>query len=558
LISGYINAFLDSSNLINIKTIYHLMTSSPTLRCADALARILESEGVKFVFGHPGEQILPLYDALRESKIKHVLMRHEQGAAHAADGYARASGKFGVCVASGGPGAMNLIMGVATAYKDSVPLLVITGDVSTEHQGQNMFQEIDVSSIFSFLTLKTFNIKEPEQGILNVKKAIKMLKNGKTGPIHLNFPKDVLEGRVEPFLIHENVSFSPETDIKDLDGAISLIENSKRPLILAGAGVIWSNAGDKLFKFLKEHEIPLTTTYPARGILPEDHPLSLGMLGLRGTDAANFAGENCDVLLILGSRLSERTRVGIGNCQIVQVNLDKKVLKGDFNIQEDVGEFLEKLSHLKLKSTEEWLSLIQKHSKSYDIDTDYNDIPIKPQQAIKEILDSAEDSLIVNDAGTHTTWVTLLKLVREPSSLIFSGGFGPMGYAVPAAIGVSIARPEKSVVAIVGDGGFQMTSQELATIAQLNLPIVICILNNSSLRIIKQWQELYYGGTYQVELENPDFVELARSYHFHAQRVNSPGEVYKAVGHALKLERPYLIEVMVDKDEGIPLPDWGG
>ncbi len=534
------------------------MTSDPIVRCADALVQILESEGVEFIFGHPGEQILPLYDALRKSKIKHVLMRHEQGAAHAADAYARASGKFGVCVASGGPGALNLTMGVATAYKDSVPLLVITGDVSTELQGQNVFQEIDISRIFSFLTLKTFNIKEPEQGILNFKKAIEMLKNGKKGPIHLNFPRDVLNRGVEPSLINENVSFYPETDIRDLESAISLMENSKRPLILAGAGIIWSNAVDKLLKFLKEHEIPLTTTYPARGVVPEDHPLSLGMLGLRGTDAANFAGKNCDVLLILGSRLSERTRVGIGNCEIVQVNLDENVLKGDLNIQEDVGEFLEKISHLKLKSTEKWLFEIQKHSKSYDIDTDYNDIPIKPQQAIKEILDAAEDSLIVNDAGTHTTWVTLLKMVREPSSLIFSGGFGPMGYAVPATIGASLARPDKSVVAIVGDGGFQMTSQELATIAQLDLPVVICILNNSSLRIIKQWQELYYGGTYQVELENPDFVELAKSYHLYARRVNSPGDVYRALREALKLSRPYLIEVVVDREEGIPLPDWEG
>lgn len=532
------------------------------VRCADALVEILKANGVKFVFGHPGEQILPFYDALRTSKIKHVLMRHEQGAAHAADGYARSSGQMGVCLSTAGPGALNLVMGVATAYKDSVPILVITGDVPTDLKGGNVFQEIDICGVFQSITLKSFDVNNSEEAVFKLKEAIEMIQYGKTGPVHLNLPKDVLLGMVDASVITENIDHFPKTDkgniAADISNAIKLIEESKRPFIIAGAGIIWADAVSKLRNFADNYGIPVATTYPARGILPEDHVLCLGMVGVRGTEAANFAGKNCDVLIALGCRLSERTYKAIGNCKVIHVNLDENSLKGNINIQEDVLEFINRLKDLKIESTESWLNEIQKYSKSYNIKTDYLDVPIKPQRAIKEILDASEinsrDSIIINDAGTHTTWVTLLKTVKKPSSLLFSGGFGPMGYAVPASVGAAVANPDKSVVVVVGDGGFQMTLQELATIAQLDLPVVICIINNSSLGIIKQWQDLYYEGRYEVELENPDFVKLAEAYHVAAWRVDSPGSVFKAVKKALSTKKPYLIEVIVDKGEGIPLP----
>jgi len=524
------------------------------IRCADALVKILELNGVKFIFGHPGEQILPFYDALRCSKIKHVLMRHEQGAAHAADGYARVSGEFGVCVSTAGPGALNLTMGVATAFKDSIPMIVITGDVEKDIKGKNVFQDIDVEGIFRPITLETFHIENPDDGVLKLKKAIEIIKHGKTGPVHLNFPKDVLNEGVDLGLIKENVEYHIDTSLNGIDDAVKLIEQSERPLILAGTGVVWAHAVNKLNGFCEKYDIPVATTYSARGVLSENHPLCLGMIGLRGTTAANFAGKNCDLLIAIGCRFSERTKLGIGNCKIIHVNLDSEVLEGDVKIHGDAGQFLDEMDDINIQNTNNWLQELEGHKRTYEIKTNYKNIPIKPQRAIKEILDASDDSTTISDAGTHTTWVTLLKNVTRPSSLLFSGGFGPMGYGLPAAIGASLADPQKRVVLVAGDGGFQMTMQELAVIAQERLPILICIINNCCLGIIKQWQDMHYRERYEVELENPDFLEIAKAYGIKAKRINSPDEVFKAVKNALELEEPYLIDIMVDKEEGIILP----
>lgn len=530
------------------------MKTMARIKLADALVKILEKEGTEFIFGYPGEQILPFYQALQKSSIKHVLMRHEQGAAHAADGYARASSQPGVCVATAGPGALNMVMGVATAYKDSVPLLVITGDVPSQFKGENVFQEVDVNSIFSPITLQSHIIDDPQKGITTIKKALSTLKKGKTGPIHLNFPKDILQEEVDPLLLEEVVEFKPETDWDALNQVREMVAASEKPLILAGAGVLWSHAAFDLQIFAEKYQIPVATTYPARGVISEDHPLSLGLIGLRGTPAANFAGKNADLVLALGCRLSERTRKGLGQGPVIQVNLDQAVLRGHVNIQGDVKEFLEKIKKTTTKGTVKWLEELQKHERNHEVFTDFEEIPLKPQRAIREIFDARGDSIVVNDAGSHTTWVNLLMKVREPSSLIFSGGFGPMGYGIPAAVGVSLARPLKHVVVVVGDGGFQMNVQELAAIAEMDLPIIICLLNNQSLGIIRQWQVLYHDGPFQVELENPDFVKLATAYHIKARMEDSPGDVLVAVHEAVKLNKPVLIEILVDENEDIPLP----
>ena len=530
---------------------------SNTLRCADALVKILEFNNVKFIFGHPGEQILPFYDAMRQSQLKHILMRHEQGAAHAADGYSRASADVGVCTATGGPGAMNLVMGIATAYKDSVPIIVITGDIPTDKKGKNEFQEIDICSVFKPITIESFDIKTPEQGILALISAFKTIKYHKKGPIHLNFPKDVLESCVDASIVGslKNEEYKHKIDCDTLKNVFKLLENSKKPLILAGAGAVWSHASDTLLKFAENHNIPVATTYPGRGIISEENKLSVGMIGIRSTDASKYAGKNCDLILGLGCRFSERTKVGIGDCKIIHVNIDEGVLEGDIKIQSDIKEFLGLIMDVKVKTDKMWLLKVQELSNKYHINTDYPDVPIKPQRAIKEILDASDDSIIVNDAGTHTTWVTLLISVKTPSSLLFSGGFGPMGYGVPGAIGAAFANPDKNIVAIVGDGDFQMTSQELATINEYDLPILMCIINNSSLSIIKQWQNRYYGKCYQVELKNPDFIKLSDAYHIPAMKVDSPGQVSSVIYKALSFKKPYLIEIIVDKNEEIPLPE---
>ena len=541
-------------HLIIVNNILLIMQSVAKIRLADAMVKILEKEGIKYIFGHPGEQILPVYQALRKSSIKHVLMRHEQGAAHAADGYARASLQPGVCIASGGPGALNMVMGVATANKDSIPLLVITGDVPNPLKGENVFQEVDINSVFEPITLQSHMIDNPAEGITIIKKSLLTLKAGKTGPIHLNIPRDILQEEIDPSLLNESVEIHVETDWTDFNQVEGLLGKSERPLLLVGAGILWSHAIADLCNFAEKHQIPVATTYPARGVISEDHPLSLGLLGTRGTERANHAGENADLILAVGCRLSERTQKGLGDVSIIHVNLDKTVLNGNINIQADVKEFMVKISEISTKNTDKWLEELKKLDKNHKIRTDFYETPLKPQRAIKEILDGMGDSILVNDAGSHTTWITLLMKVLEPSSLVFSGGFGPMGYGIPAAIGVSLARPLKNVVVVVGDGGFQMTSQELATIAELDLPIIICLINNQSLGIIRQWQELYYEGAFQVKLENPDFVKLATAHHIKAKMVDSPGDVLVTVEDGLKLNKPLLIEIKVDKNEDIPLP----
>lgn len=542
----------NGQRLINLLIIYYLM-SSGGLRCADAICRILELNGVKFVFGHPGEQILPFYDALRSSSIDHVLMRHEQGAVHAADGYARASSNFGVCVATAGPGALNLVMGVATAFKDSVPLIVITGDVSRDCKGKNVFQDIDLNAVFKPITLETFYIGSGLDGVLKLERAIELIKYNRTGPVHLNFPKDVFDEVVsEP--VGDDSWSHPSFD--GVEEALKLIRGAEKPLILAGTGVIWAHAVDKLRHFAYKNSIPVTTTYSARGVLPEDDPLCLGMIGLRGTTAANFAGKNCDLLIALGCRFSERTRLGIGDTNLIHVNLDPNVLEGDVRIHGDAGQFLDMIMDVGTMDLDSWLEELGSHRRSCDIKTNYNDVPLKPQRAIREILDASDHLTTVSDAGTHTTWVNLLKTIVRPCELIFSGGFGPMGYGLPAAIGAYLAT-NKRVVLVTGDGGIQMTLEELAVIGSRDLGVVICIINNDCLGIIKQWQEMTYNESYGVDLQNPDFVELAVAYGIKAKRVSAPGDVFRAVRDAIGDEGPYLIDIVVDKEEGIILPKVG-
>ncbi|GAB6055708.1 thiamine pyrophosphate-binding protein [Methanobacterium alkalithermotolerans] len=527
------------------------------IKCSSAIVKLLQEKQVEYIFGHPGEQVLPLYDALRVSTIKHILVRHEQAAAHAADGYARSSGKIGVCVATAGPGALNLVMGVATAYKDAVPMLVITGDVPTYLKGEGGFQDVELCNIFQNITLESFYAENAPDAILKLKLVLKMLKYGPTGPVHINIPKDVLEEELDYSLLAENVKYYSENEFNDFSQAVNAIENCKKPLVIAGSGIIWSHSVKDFRRFINNNKIPVATTYPARGVLSEYDPLSLGMIGTRGTGRANYAGVNSDVIIALGCRLSERTLVGIGDAKIIHVNIDSEVLKGHINIQSNVKNVLHKFKSLDFPDSSTWLSEIRKKFPDSLYLKPKHKIqkgPLKPQEAIKQILKASGDSTIVNDAGSHTTWVTLLKKVKKPGSLIFSGSFGPMGYGLPASIGCFLACPQSHTVVITGDGGFQMTLQELATIKQENIPVVICVLNNHCLGIIRQWQDTFYQGAFQVALENPNFVMLGKSYGIDSVRVESSDDVFNAVDKAIKSNKPYLVEIIVDPQENIPLP----
>ena len=548
------------------------------MNTAEFIVKILETKGVKYIFGHPGEQILPFYAALSTSTIKHILMRHEQGAIHGADGYARTSADFGVCVATAGPGALNFTMGLATAFKDSVPLLVITGNNSSS---SNKFQDIDIDSIFKPITFKSFHPLDGKNAVKNIKKAIEILKTEPKGPIHINLPKDVLlDEDIEIFdedlgnFLEDEVFYSPNFDYSQLDMVAEELRKAKKPLILAGAGIFWGKSIVEFKQFVETNNIPFVHTYHAKSLIGRSK-MDLGLVGIRGSNMGNYAVNNADLIIVLGSRLSERTIDSGGDfsvvgkehskfktlgAKVIHVNIDETVLSGDINIHGDLNFVLKELNSFgKIADfNESWLDEIFKNNEEYLIDgVDSENIPIKPQTAIKIILSSFKYNFIVNDAGSHTTWVNLLSEKYSNEKLIFSGAMAPMGYGLPAACGASVGTAKDGeiggkIVLINGDGGFQMNIQELATISSYNLPILIVVLNNSELGIIRQWEEHYYDNIrFEVDLENPDFISLAKAYGIGGETVNSKEELKLAIKN-LKLDKPYLIEVLIEKED-IPI-----
>ena len=533
--------------------------------CASILVDILEKNGVSTIFGHPGEQVLGLYDALRTSKIEHVLVRHEQTASHAADGYSRASGNIGVCLSTAGPGAMNLVMGVATAYRDSVPMLIITGDVPVEKHNTGAFQDIDICSLFENITYKSFYCSSAKEAIINMCTAFELFKKGAYGPIHINLPKDVLEGEFSDEIPTVSVDMELDDDF-DLDLISNLISSSKKPLIIAGAGVVWGDATQELTEFARKTGIPVATTYHAKGVIPESEDICLGLIGTRGNAASNFAGKNADLIIGLGLRFSERTIAGIENeTKTIHVNINRDSLCGDINICMDVKSVLDKLNSVDIDcDVEDWFSQLQEYRFNNPdfnkINFYYSEYPIKPQQAVREVLNGNKfkDVTVVNDAGSHVTWLTLYKECKRPRSLIFSGGFGSMGYGLGAAIGVAFSRPNEPVLVVIGDGAFQMNSQDLITIRKYRLPIIMCMINNDALRIVKQWQVLNYGEAYETDLDlNPNFEKLVKSYNIDYMEAYAPGDVYMSTKKAMAKKRACLINILVDKDVDIPLPNDG-
>ncbi|MCL2157433.1 MAG: thiamine pyrophosphate-binding protein [Methanobrevibacter sp.] len=548
------------------------------MNTSEAIIKLLEEAQVKHVFGHPGEQILPLYHALNNSKIEHILTRHEQGSAHASDAYARVTGKFGVCIATAGPGALNLVMGVATAWKDSIPMLIITGDnpknsnEKNSFQGSDIFQSTDIVAVFKPIVIKSFNPHNGKLAIMNIKEALDTLKKDPRGPVHINLSKDVLLDEELGNVVNKKFIFSPNYKYNTLDKVIHCLKIAKRPLIIAGAGITWGGAIEDLKKFINNNEIPITTTYHSRGIISEENQLNLGMIGIRGTPIAEYALNHSDLVLILGSRLSERT-LDFGNSyndssffknyknqktKIIHINIDNSSLKGDIKIHGDVKAVLKKLNPLNkiTKSMDKnWLDEIYKNNQKIAIEgLNHDNMPLKPQVAIDEILKSSKGLHVVNDAGSHTTWVNLLIKSDIPQKLVFSGGMAPMGYGLPASCGVAIAKKGESVILINGDGGFQMNIQELATVKANNLPILIFVLNNRQLGIIRQWEKLLADDLrYEVDLENPDFLAIANAYGIDGEKVETRNDLKLAIHQGLKKKKPYLIEVIVD-EEDIPLP----
>lgn len=510
------------------------------MNVASKFVEILEEEGIKDVFGIPGEQIMPLYKALSESSINHVLTRHEQAAAHAADGYARSSGKIGVCIATASPGALNFTMALATAFKDNIPILVLTGDNDLKYRGSDHFQTTPQVDIFKNITRASYNPLNGTEAMYVLRAAIYELKTIPKGPIHINLSKDVLlSEEFEDF----KLCYLCEDDMSNISKAQELIDNSKRPLFILGAGAI--SQSDNIKEIASKYQIPVTTTYHGKGIISELDELNLGLVGIRSTPRSRYAFENSDCIIALGIKASERTLPNVPD-NLIHVNINKDVLIGDYPIHGKVEDFLEEISFKKV----DWFDEILKIDNT--ITFEGLDDDIKPQAAIKRILDKYDDNIIVSDAGSHTTWTSLLKKSLRPRQLLFSGAMAPMGFGLPAAIGAGIATGEK-IILINGDGDFQMNLQELATIKDNDLNIIIFILNNSEFGIIRQWEEDFYGmAPYQVKLNNPDFIRLASSYGIDAVRVDNLNDLEFLLEK--NLEGPLVVEVIVDC-ENIPLPE---
>ena len=509
------------------------------MNVADKIVKILEEEGIDTVFGIPGEQIMPLYKALSTSNINHVLTRHEQAAAHAADGFTRASGKIGVCIATASPGALNCTMALATAFKDNVPILILTGDNELKYRGSDHFQTTPQFEMFKHITRASYNPLNGTEAMYVLRAAIYELKTMPKGPIHINLAKDVLlQEEFDDF----DLCYLCEDDMSKISDAQELINASERPLFILGAGAI--SQKEKIEDIAKKHKIPVTTTFHAKGIISEDDELNLGMVGIRSTPRAKYAFENSDCIIALGIKASERTLPEVPE-NLIHVNLNKDVLVGDYPIHGKVEDFLSQIEF----SDAEWLSEILEIDNSIEIEGVDDDL--KPQAAIKRILERFPDDIIVSDAGSHTTWTTLLMKSLKARQFLFPGAMAPMGYGLPAAIGASIATGER-VITINGDGDIQMNIQELATLAENKLDVIVFILNNSEFGIIRQWEEdMYDMEPYQISLKNPDFLKLASSYGIDAVMVDNLEDLELVLSK--ELSGPLVVEVVVES-ENIPLP----
>lgn len=509
------------------------------MNVASRMVEILEEENISEVFGIPGEQIMPLYQALSKSNIEHILTKHEQAAAHAADGYSRSSGKIGVCITTASPGALNTIMPVATAFKDNVPILILTGDNELKYHGTDQFQTTPQVEIFKHITQASYNPLNGTEAMYALRASIYELKNNPKGPIHINLSKDIL--LQEDFDDFE-LCYLCEDDLSKISDAQELINKSEKPLFILGAGAITMSS--TILQLVEKYQIPVTTTFHGKGIIPDSHKLNLGLCGIRATNQGKYALNNSDCIIALGIKASERTLPIIPD-NLIHVNINKNVLVGDYPIHGKVEDFL---SQIKFTNTY-WLDEIEKHDNTYNLKGLDDDL--KPQAAIKRILEKYNDNIIVSDAGSHTTWTTLLKKSSKPRQLLFSGAMAPMGYGVPAGIGASLATHEKIII-INGDGDFQMNLQELATLKERNLDVIIFILNNSEYSIIRQWEEDFYNmDSYQIKLNNPDFLKLSASYGIDSIRVDNLNDLELILQK--NLSGPLLVEIIVES-ENIPLP----
>ena len=541
------------------------------LRGADILLRCLQAEGVDVVFGYPGGQAITIYDALYNSQIRHILVRHEQGAAHAADGYARVTGKTGVCIATSGPGATNLVTGIANAYMDSIPMVIITGQVPTHMIGRDAFQEADITGIVLPITKHSYLVEQTEDVPRVIKEAFYIAKTNRPGPVLIDLPKDVMERVIEFEGPADEINIRGYRVLKGYNSgqvlsAANLINSAQRPVIYAGGGVVASNAAEELLAITEKMHIPVTTTLMGLGSFPGHNPLNLGMLGMHGTRYANYAIGECDVLIAMGVRFDDRVTGKIAefapHAKVIHMDIDAaeigKNVCVDVPIVGDVKEILQGLlPRLEPQSDlKEWLETIERWKDDYPLCyAGSTEGRIPPQHIIEKISDLTDgEAIIATEVGQHQMWTCQFYKFRHPRSFVSSGGLGTMGYGFPAAIGAKIACPDKTVINIAGDGSIQMNIQELGTAIQYKLPVIICILNNHYLGMVRQWQTLFYGERYSHTdmTSQPDFVKLAEAYGAVGIRVKCMEEVDQALQKALQVtDRPVIIDFWVDRNTNV-------
>lgn len=541
--------------------------TKPKMSGAKAIIESLRMEKVDVIFGYPGGQVLPLYDELYDADIRHILVRHEQAAAHAADGYARATGKAGVCLATSGPGATNLVTGIATAYMDSVPIIAITGQVPRPLIGNDAFQEANITGITLPITKHNYLVQDTKDIPRIFKEAFYIAQTGRPGPVLIDVPKDTQVETIE-FDYPQEVKlrgYKPtytgnEQQVKK---AASLILKSEKPVFYVGGGIILSNATEELHALAECIMAPVTTTLMGMGAFPSAHPLSLGMLGMHGTRSANYAIQESDLIIAVGVRFDDRVTGKISafapNAGIIHIDIDPaeigKNVRVDVPIVGDAKNILKSLLKFvkqeQLK-TEAWTKKIAAWKKEYPL-TYKKDNFLRPQFVVEQISEICPDAIIVTEVGQNQMWAAQFFNYKNPRTFISSGGLGTMGYGFPAAMGVKVGRPESTVIDIAGDGSFQMNSQELATVVQEDIPVIVAVLNNGFLGMVRQWQELFFNRRFSSTCieSSVDFVKLAEAYGALGLRAKKKSDVKDVIKEAVKSERPTVIDFVVEREENV-------
>ena len=531
---------------------------------SEIVIECLKEQGVDTVFGYPGGAILNVYDELykHQNEIKHILTSHEQGAAHAADGYARATGKVGVCLATSGPGATNLVTGIATAYMDSIPIVAITCNVGVSLLGKDSFQEIDITGITLPITKHNFIVKDVNNLAATIRKAFTIAKKGRPGPVLIDIPKDVTANKAE-YVKEKPVAVEPSQNICEtqLDTAVEMIKEAKKPYIFVGGGAILSGASEELYTFAKKVDAPVTDSLMGKGAFPGTDPLYTGMLGMHGTKTSNYGVSECDLLIVIGARFSDRVtgnaKKFAQNAKIIQIDVDVAEMNKNVMISAgvvgDIKVVLDRLNErLEQQNHAEWVAKIQKYKEDYPLV--YHKDVLSGPFVVEEIYRQTKgEAIISTEVGQHQMWAAQYYKYTKPRTFLTSGGLGTMGYGLGAALGAKSGREDKVVVNIAGDGCFRMNMNEIATAVRHNIPVIQVVINNHVLGMVRQWQNLFYGQRYSATVLNDavDFVKLAEAMGAEGIRATTQEEFKSAFEKAMNLGRPVVIDCQIDSDDKV-------